>query len=105
METEKIETPPVDLSIVENAAYAAMQWGSGRSQKEIARELGHKSPTVVCLYIERFLHRYFPDAPRTEFGTLNVQGAARKALVAEAVGRYRDLRNKFYGEDDIPLVR
>src|SRR4051812_47795307 len=51
----------VQLNDLKNAAYAAAQWASGLSQKEIAVSFGYGGAAPVCSAILRFLEVYLPD--------------------------------------------
>ncbi len=81
----------------EDAAYAAAQWASGVSQKDIAAIFGYANTVMVNVAINRFLMRYNADAAvyveRRGKYMIKEYGEARKALVKPAIAHFRASRN------------
>jgi len=75
----------------ENAAFAAAQWASGVSQKDIAAIFGCANTVMVNIAINRFLIRYTDAAVYVERRgkyMIKEYGSARKALVKPAIENF-----------------
>jgi hypothetical protein len=72
----------------EDAAFAAAQWASGVTQRDIGRMFKNANESTVCLWISRFIEKYHDDCPKTPWNSLNVYGNDRKRLVKQALASF-----------------
>jgi hypothetical protein len=88
---------------MEDAAYCAVAWASGETQKSLAATFGVKTPTI-CTAICQFLNAYVDPAAMPEHWRMRNQptdnrlrdsliyGDERKALVPDALQAFQRSR-------------
>jgi hypothetical protein len=81
---ERVTQKPHTSMTEEDVAFAAAQWGSGISQREIAKIFGYANSSQICSHIGYFIHKYV-DSPRSVGW---YQGNERRRLVKSAVAAF-----------------
>jgi hypothetical protein len=75
----------------EDAAFAAAQWASGVTQKEISRIFGSPNRSFVCNRIRAFIEKYndvYQPWSWGSWGGIEQGGDRRKALVKRALASF-----------------